>query len=85
MSLHNEIMNISVDEGKALSMVSQTAYKYGHRDARHAAAEIALKYERALHEAQSTLESIAICDSDFPDHMAQESLKEIEKILSEKG
>ena len=57
MTLHNEIMNIQVDPtkmrrivfackndaqtdlGKALEM----AYKLGHRDARHDAAELSLK------------------------------------------
>lgn len=49
MSLHNEIMNIQVGtvvydlfDSKVL------AYKCGHRDARHAAAELSLKYERYI-------------------------------------
>lgn len=52
MSLHNEIMNIQaaivLDGPEGVGNVSQnryTAYKEGHRDARNAAAELALKYD----------------------------------------
>ena len=57
-NLHGKIMNIQVEkrsQGKALNEAIQTkkslkdivyyAYQLGHRDARHAAAEIALRSE----------------------------------------
>lgn len=45
VDLHKEIMNIPVDEDKIVKHLAdetnlQRAYKIGHRDARHAAAEI---------------------------------------------
>ena len=46
MDLHGKIMNIPVDSLKVLEALNcrlpQTAYKFGHRDARHAAAEMTL-------------------------------------------
>lgn len=51
MNLHNEIMNIPADPTKFDCYHSHaTAFKIGHREARHAAAELALKQE-ALIEA----------------------------------
>ena len=58
MKLHNEIMNIAVDNRKHLDAVSAAgaaAYKYGHRDARHAAAELSLKAEARIEELESLL------------------------------
>jgi hypothetical protein len=43
MNLHNEIMNIIINP-KDMPACESIAYKQGHRDARHAAAELALKY-----------------------------------------
>ena len=46
MELYGRIMNIAVDKAKeldALKTANPLAYKLGHRDARHAAAELALK------------------------------------------
>ena len=47
---HNRIMNIQTNEEKYESMegLSKHAFKLGHRDARHAAAEIALEAEREI-------------------------------------
>lgn len=56
MSLHNEIMNIPC---KTLEMPSPAtlAYKTGHKDARHAAAEQALKYELYIERLEDMLEN----------------------------
>lgn len=49
MSLHNEIMNIQVGTVVYDLFDSKVqAYKCGHRDARHSAAELSLKYERYI-------------------------------------
>ena len=40
--LHNAIMNIQATPDKTAGVNFQLAYKMGHRDARHAAAELAL-------------------------------------------
>lgn len=64
MSLHNEIMNtpanIILDGPDGVGNVSQnryTAYKEGHRDARHAAAELALKYDVLVEKLLDALEA----------------------------
>lgn len=50
---HDEVMNIRIDlppdvaESRSLTM----AYKTGHRDARHAAAEITIEADQRLHQA----------------------------------
>lgn len=53
MSLHNEIMNIQENsENRISSYESPQAYKIGHRDARHAAAELSLKYEAYIEKLE---------------------------------
>lgn len=61
MSLHNEIMNIQSDTNEVLTSQygrdhSHTSYKIGHRDARHAAAELSLKYETLIERLLDALE-----------------------------
>jgi hypothetical protein len=47
MNLHNQIMNLSARPIAADQYDHKLhAYKCGHRDARHDAAELSLKYER---------------------------------------
>lgn len=60
MNLHNEIMNIAVDEKELQSRFYEekwemVAYKLGHRDARHAAAELSLKAEAQIEELEAVL------------------------------
>ena len=43
MSMHNEIMNIPTISAPPTDGVARNAYKLGHRDARHEAAEIACR------------------------------------------
>lgn len=57
MSLHNEIMNIQDKAAENNYQHSHaTAYKIGHRDARHAAAELSLKYENLIERLLEALE-----------------------------
>ncbi len=61
MDLHAEIMNIQTDRVRMidqLNLVSDynTAYKVGHRDARHAAAELALKAQTRIEGFEFLLE-----------------------------
>lgn len=49
---HNRIMRIPSSEKAPLPVGLRFAYKQGHRDARHAAAEIAIEAEQII-EAQS--------------------------------
>ena len=51
MDLHAQIMNIPQTQGLAMANATegqQLAYKLGHRDARHAAAELAAAYEAEI-------------------------------------
>lgn len=81
MSLHNEIMNIQINDPLFDSRTDREkiSYKAGHRDARNAAAKMALKYERALAEAVSGLASLYRYDD-----RARDTLDNVHKILSEK-
>lgn len=71
MNLHNDIMNIPVniilDGPEGVGNVSQnlyTAYKEGHRDARHAAAELSLKVEARIEELEAILERFITWQTD---------------------
>lgn len=58
MSLHNEIMNIPKNEDTWYGEGTHTMdhiYALGHRDARHAAAEVSLKYERYIRLLEENL------------------------------
>jgi hypothetical protein len=48
MSLHDDIMNLPCDGATLDWANTREAYMYGHRNARHAAAELALKVEAEL-------------------------------------
>lgn len=63
MNLHNDIMNIAVDEKEIQSRFYEekwemVAYKLGHRDARHAAAELSLKADARIEELESVLKGL---------------------------
>lgn len=63
MSLHGDIMNIQIPENIDRVAVTDSggihlAYKIGHRDARHAAADLSLGYEDALEELYDVLEDV---------------------------
>lgn len=79
MSLHNEIMNIPVSMVKAHTTGAVIGYKVGHKDARHDAAELSLKYEAALEEACSGLITLSRYDD-----KATEILNNIRQILEGK-
>lgn len=60
MSLHNEIMNIPTGMRQEMAAVDTgnpiLVYRMGHRDARHAAAELSLKYEALIERLLDALE-----------------------------
>lgn len=83
MNLHNKIMNIPVpsDFDYADFPNKVYAYKSGHRDARHAAAELSLKAETKLEEAMQLLLNVV---NPFASKMTvQELHTEILKFLQE--
>jgi hypothetical protein len=79
MNLHNEIMNIPVPKSvihnlehpDCKDMFSAHSYKFGHRDARHAAAELSLKAEARIEELENALSKLmdkaryTLCSSQF--------------------
>jgi len=68
MDLHSEIMNIPTIVG---TYNDEFCYKLGHRDARHAAAELALKADARIDELESVLSKLmdkayyTLCSSHF--------------------
>ena len=56
MSLHDEIMNIQTDKAADEKIHGQImAYKRGHRDARHAAAELAIEHDLEMEQMKEVL------------------------------
>ena len=55
--LHAEIMNLPVnrDAMAEMDINMRVAYKEGHRDARHAAAELAVRHSASLADAQAEI------------------------------
>jgi hypothetical protein len=79
MSLHNEIMNIPASSVAYWSEQNAMAYKEGHRDARHAAAELALKGDEAL-EAIAELAKYFTSGNAVPVERATISAKDFWRI-----
>lgn len=52
MNLHNAIMNINMLPIGNAGFGRTLDYKIGHRDARHAAAELSLKYEAYIEDLE---------------------------------
>lgn len=62
MNLHNEIMNLQIKQSdgqrnRDMGDSGELCYKIGHRDARHAAAELSLKYEGFMYALIDALEN----------------------------
>lgn len=68
MLLHDEIMNIKSEPYRHASVSWKDGYNYGHRSARHAAAELAIKADadvkRLINIAQQVHDRILRGDSD---------------------
>lgn len=56
-NLHNQIMNLPCNTGERQPMIA-LAFKLGHRDARHAAAELALAADVALATANERIRGL---------------------------
>ena len=61
MDLHGQIMNLPADGATLDWANTREAYLYGHRDARHAAAELALKSDAAMEEAAKVIRELCAC------------------------
>lgn len=92
MSYYDRIMNIPAKPPKAIGSNHPIIYKEGHRDARHAAAEIAgeadaeiarLKNEKAeLLEALENMVSIALPGMNWTDEIGQKILQDAHAIIA---
>lgn len=85
MNIHNQIMNIPVDNSQHddMSDRERIAYKLGHRDARHAAAEMALEkddYILALENA-ARLTLLELSHIDQMGGMELEGAAALRKVL----
>ena len=58
MSLHGEIMNLPAKPSISANASVDHAYRVGHRDARHAAAELALKADAEIERLRSALRNL---------------------------
>jgi len=59
MNFHGRIMNIQVTSVEApMTPEQRSVYKRGHRDARHAAAEIANEADEQIQELAESLEDV---------------------------
>lgn len=60
MNLHNEVMNIPVPNDFDYTNFPNKvyAYKSGHRDARHAAAELSLKAEARIEQLEDEVDKL---------------------------
>lgn len=70
MSLHNDIMNLICKEPEVRSYGAEPhyAYKLGHRDARHAAAELSLKADERIDELVYALRAAKAYVEDTSDY-----------------
>lgn len=68
MNLHNEIMNIPTGQLQEMAAVEERnrilVYRMGHRDARHSAAELSLKFESYIHYLEEIVLS-TMCESEL--------------------
>lgn len=82
MSLHNEIMNLPVKKGLENFIISDSykAYKEGHRDARHAAAELSLLYEPPVME-RAHVYDLYVCLRRNNMTIPSETLDELKEFL----
>jgi hypothetical protein len=79
-SLHNEIMNIRCDESNISIHASVSlAYKEGHRDARHAAAELAINSDAEIKRLRDFLHRVAI---DINDECYNDALSTISEAVN---
>ena len=85
-NLHNEIMNLQPGSEMSEENPARTVYKLGHRDARYAAAEKAIKYDAAVEILQEMLNDYKDACVEWTDDVQEYGLDLIErteKVLSD--
>ena len=78
MSLHNDVMNLPcVLPEAATNHAVKLAFKMGHKQARHAAAELALSYDKRIEELETALKA----SQGLVDKLVWESPYELKTVL----
>ena len=78
MNLHNQIMNLQCDTSELpVGYGHDMAYKLGHRDARHAAAELVTTIERQLEDLYKAAKNLRDIKGRFHTEQAMKQLIEI--------
>ena len=79
MSMHNEIMNIPTISAPPTDGVARNAYKLGHRDARHEAAEIACRGDAEIERLKTDAEIVNSCAKNLAVAMHRKNFSHITK------
>jgi hypothetical protein len=66
MTFHNDIMNIRCVRKQGYSEVYNAGYSFGHRDARHTAAELAIEADRIAQEHADAIRCLRQIIGDMP-------------------
>jgi hypothetical protein len=77
--LHDQIMNIPARTGIAISNTPALAYKEGHRDARHAAAELAISTDAEIERLRKEVEEWKV-GSNAEARMGDEARSELAEL-----
>ena len=79
MDLHGEIMNIHGEPLTGMDRQQRLLYKLGHRDARHAAAELAIahdaKYAELMESHRELLAAVNHCREALRDNLSKYAYK----------
>lgn len=73
-NLHAAIMNLPCKPPALAKSAEVHAYQYGHRDARHAAAELALAHDAEVTRLRDALREIALAGMSGTGQESQESM-----------
>jgi len=77
MSLHDEIMSLPVkSDVEEFTISARANYKQGHRDARHAAAELAIKYDQDIERVKADLDRL---------HRERDAFQEQCRVMAEEN
>ncbi|QQE90232.1 Lar family restriction alleviation protein [Azotobacter chroococcum] len=72
-SLHDQIMRLPCTPPKDANVNQSISYKSGHRDARHAAAELAAEHEAEQQQELTAIEAMArmLADGEWAEHVGE--------------
>jgi hypothetical protein len=83
MTLHNKIMNIPCEPDRLAWTNNGLAYKQGHKSARHAAAELAVKAEDEIDRLISSIDLIADYLASDRSYERSDAVEDLRAILSQ--